>query len=90
MAKTMHEVRALIEQWKADPAWRLADTEGFDEHKVLLECVEASFEIVWRDKEKTRVAGRADELGIPGNVALVKHLEGLEARIERLERLCLS
>lgn len=42
--KTSEDLAALIEQWKADPSWDLATTEGFEEFKEFLEGVQTDFE----------------------------------------------
>jgi hypothetical protein len=82
--KTQAEVIDLINQWDADPIWDLENSEGFEMHHDALLAVRLAKETEWKQKENDRLLARAGELGC--SIALVKHLEQLEWKLEQLEK----
>lgn len=42
--KTRAEIDALKENWRSDPSWDIADTEGFEEHRTELAAYQAEVE----------------------------------------------
>ena len=82
--KTQAEIDDLKAQWKADPCWDIADTDGFEEHRAELEKYQAKWEREWHDREQGRKEGLCVIYNV--NMALLDYIEKLEARIERLEK----
>lgn len=83
--RSRQEIEYLKGQWEADPCWDLEETEGFELHREELAEFARQKGEERRAREQDRLEARAIELGIPGNAALVTHLERLESQIDRLE-----
>ncbi|NJO81638.1 MAG: hypothetical protein HC828_01960 [Blastochloris sp.] len=90
MTETIHrteaEIEALKANWRNDPCWDLETTEGFEAHVDTLRAYRLQDEAAWKAANEARLAARAEELGIPGNIALVQHIERLEWQIEQLRQ----
>jgi hypothetical protein len=91
--KTRDEIQALMDNWKRDPVWDLAQTEGFEAHSKELAEYQAQMEAGWSIRaaqeealRQHRIEDKAVELGVPGNTALARYIMALEARIRELER----
>ncbi|MBS0437080.1 MAG: hypothetical protein JSR75_19710 [Proteobacteria bacterium] len=87
------DIENLKQQWRYDPTWDIETTEGFELHREKLLAYRQECEEQWakRRAEMSRqlqveLAARAEELGIAGNVRLVRYIESLERRINALER----
>jgi hypothetical protein len=83
MTKTKEELDDLKAQWKADPCWDIADTEGFEDHKEELQAYQDATNIEWRVKENKRLVDKAFLLGC--TVQLVQYIERLEDKIVNCE-----
>lgn len=82
---TATDVQNLKEQWKSDPIWDLEHTEGFENHFNELKSYREEWEGIWKSKRNDELIERSKKMGIPNNLDLVKYLEGMEFKIERLE-----
>lgn len=83
MPKSFYEIKALKENWKGDPIWDIEDTEGFEEHRQELLTYRLGMEASWTKQNEERLQKCAVELGC--SVNLVRHIEILEYRLEKLE-----
>lgn len=83
--KTREEVDELKRQWRNDPCWDLGDEDGFEEYWGELNQYRRDCEMMWKEQELRRKHLRADALGIPGNFALLAHIETLERKIKALQ-----
>jgi hypothetical protein len=84
---TREEIDTLKHQWLGDQSWDIEDTPGFEEHHLELLAWRAQQENTWRAREAARVQEKSELLGCPGNLKLVAYVEGLERRLELLERI---
>ncbi len=84
-AMTREQVEELKRQWLADPCWDLEETEGAAPYRDELIGFRHEMEARWERERTEWLEKRAAELGIPGNLALVEYIEGLEERLVRLE-----
>jgi hypothetical protein len=82
---TIEDIEALKGKWISDPCWTLEETEGFEEHRAELCSFRMETEKHWQLEHQTRMAKKAEELGVPGNARLAEYLDGLEQRIMKLE-----
>jgi len=85
--RTKAEIDELKEQWSDDPCWDIYETEGFEEHAEELLAYQEMAEMAWQVAEEERLEKRALEIGIAGNISLVKHIEHLERRIDDLNKI---
>ena len=81
--KTKQELDALKVNWLADPCWDIEDTEGFEEHKTELLAWRIVYQRRQSDMEQGRLEGLCVKYDI--NMSLLKYIEELEHRIEKLE-----
>ena len=81
--KTQAEVDDLKAQWKADPCWDIAGTEGFEDHQQDLAEFQQEYYDAKAHKEDERVAEKCRELGC--SPALLKYIEFMEYKIRKLE-----
>lgn len=84
--KTRAEVEALKRDWQSDPIWDLGHDEGFEEYWPELEQFQRDCEAQWAEARQRRKYQRAEELGIPGNFALLDLIESLEWKIKELNQ----
>ena len=82
--KSREEIDALKKNWKHDPCWDIASTEGFEGYKEELQKYQDDMEAAWQKKIAARLFLRSVELGCSQRT--VSYIEGLEARIARLEK----
>jgi len=87
------DIENLKQQWRYDPTWDIETTEGFELHRDELlayrgQCEQerANRRAVMNRENQAELAARAEDLGISGNVQLVRYIESLERRINGLER----
>lgn len=83
--KTRKEVDDLKSNWHSDPCYDLEEMPDFEEYWAELAEFAAHWKERWRQEELSRLLLKADALGCPGNVKLVKHIERLERRLAALE-----
>ena len=83
--KSRAEIEALKFSWKVDPSWDIEDTEGFEDHHDELLNYRNEIESLRERREMERLFGKASHLGVPGNIAIVQYIEGMEHRIMELE-----
>lgn len=91
--RTEEELEDLKQQWRYDPTSDLEATEGFELHRDELLAYSQEYEAQQAERlaeggrqELAELAARAEGLGIPGNLRLVRDIESLERRINALER----
>jgi hypothetical protein len=82
---TRADVERLKKDWFSDPIWDIEQTEGFEQYQAELLAYRLECEAKWEAEQKTELEHFAAEIGIPGNLALAKHIRFLEERIEELE-----
>jgi hypothetical protein len=82
---TREEIERLKRSWVADNCWDLEDTDGFEEHREELLAFSTAKEAEWEANRVARLMKKAEELGVPGNVALAQHVFLLEYRLSKLE-----
>lgn len=83
---TKEELQKLKQNWLNDPIWDIEDTEGFEDHYEELKAYRKEREAVW-DKHRTeQLIQRSIKMGVPGNTELVRYIEGLECKIQQLEK----
>ena len=83
---TPDEILELKAQWVADPCWDIEDTEGFEAHRDELITFAKQHEARLEAEAEARLGAKAERLGCPGNLSLARYVEGLEYRLETLER----
>jgi hypothetical protein len=86
MSVTHEQVEKLKADWKADPNWNLAETEGFEDHVEELAQFQKDCEAEWEAKIQKRAAeidAKADELGVQGLYLLFLKQEEMINRIIR-------
>ena len=81
--KTKQEIDDLKANWKADPCWDIADTEGFEEHAEELQAYQDELERKSEEDYKQRVTLKAEKLNCSFETA--SYFIRLEQRIEYLE-----
>lgn len=79
------DIEELKAQWLADPCWDIEDTEGYEAHYDELLDYRREVEARWTASLNAKVQRKADELGIPDNLKLARHVLHLEWRLEQLE-----
>jgi hypothetical protein len=84
--RSAEEIADLKRQWQRDPCWDIETTPGFEAHVEELVAYRLEMEAKWHEKWEAQMQAFAQELGIPKNIALAKHIRALEERIEQLER----
>ncbi len=85
--RTAEEIQDLKSQWALDPVWDIEETEGYEAHREELQDYRLGVERDARERRSRELEEKAERLGIPGNTALAAHIEQLEDRLERVERL---
>lgn len=87
------DIENLKRQWRYDPTWDIETTEGFELHRDELLAYREQCEQEWASRraemnrnDQAELTARAEDLGIPGNLRLVRYIESLERRINALER----
>lgn len=92
MAKTLADLKALLQSWREDPSWDLDKTEGFEELRGELRLYQKMHETMKHEAYRQKALELAEGLGIPGNLALSYYLmetndqiRVLRARVEELE-----
>jgi hypothetical protein len=83
---TIEDIEALKGKWISDPCWALEETEGFEDHRTELCSFRMETEQRWQLEHQTRMAKKAEELGVPGNARLAEYIDRLEQRLAKLER----
>ncbi len=78
-------IERLKADWRSDRTWDVEDTPGFEAHHATLLDFRKTLEEQESAADLRRLELRAKELGCPGNVALVRHLEWMSRRISELE-----
>lgn len=81
--KTKAELDDLKAQWKADPCWDIADTEGFEEHAKELQAYQDELERKAEEDYQARVSMKAEKLNC--SLETASYFIRLEQRIEYLE-----
>ena len=84
--RTPEEIDALKRQWKDDPCWDIEVSTGFEAHYEELRAWRIDFEAKAEERENARLLELAEKWGIPGNLALARHLDDLEYRVRQTER----
>lgn len=84
--KTFDELQRLKSNWRSDPCWDIETTEGFEAHYDDLLQYRLEVEAEWDALRDFHWQEVANQLGIPGNVALAQYIKGLERRIDELEK----
>jgi hypothetical protein len=82
MQKTKQELDDLKRSWKYDPCWDIEDTEEFGDYADELKAYRLDEEKKWTEAENLRLFVKSCELNC--SVQLVKHIEFLEYKIEKL------
>ena len=82
---TEQEIKELKNEWILDPIWDIEDTDGFEDHYDELMLFRMEQEMLWHIEREKNLQRKAEKLGVPGNTKLVKYIEYLESKIERLE-----
>lgn len=83
--KTNKEIEALKREWSCDPCWDIENTEGFEAHKVELREFRISIEAEQEKSYNEKLKEKAEKLGVPDRIDLVKYLNTLEYKIQLLE-----
>lgn len=83
--KSHKEIEHLKRNWKDDPCWDLAETEGFEAHREELEQYQKEMEIKWQLETEEELDRKAAQLGIPGNHILTIYILELEDKVKRLQ-----
>jgi hypothetical protein len=85
--RSLKALEALKSKWLSDPCWDIECSvdDGFG--IFFDELVEWRYQqqAAWREERRQELETRSIELGIPGNHRMVKLIEHLECRIEKLE-----
>jgi hypothetical protein len=82
---SLKSVEKLKADWLADPCWDIEETgEGFEIFREDLLAFRLETQKRRKQERVEELEARSIELGIPGNHALVRYIETLEARIENL------
>lgn len=84
--KTPEEIQKLKDSWGFDPIWDIEYTEGFEEHYEELKKYREEQESIWDKKNTERLLKKAEKMGIPDNLVLVKHILNIEYKIDSLEK----
>lgn len=77
------EVEDLKRNWRQDPCWDLADTEGFEEYREELAAFQQEHERTCAVNEQTELAALAARFQC--SIELARYLRSQEARIAQLE-----
>lgn len=85
MRKSEAEIEALKRNWHYDPIWDIEETEGFEDHKEELKAYREQVSAEYEQKEHTRLSEKAAMFGIPGKIELVRYIETLEFKIDRIQ-----
>ena len=97
---TAQEIERLKRDWLDDPCYDLYGAEGFEEHEEELREFQTMTERRWEAERAereakeaarwaSRVAKKAEELGIPDNLRLAEYVLKLEARVDAIDKaLC--
>ena len=83
--KTRAEIENLKAHWRADPCFDLETWEGFEEHAAELLEFRLKCEAEWNQRKLARLADRAKQLGVPGNISLAEQWELMEYKISELQ-----
>lgn len=83
---TRDDVIALKESWLRDPCYDLAEVSGFEAYRDELQTFQDEHEQRQNLERNRELHARAENLGCPGNLQLVRYVERLEDKLERLER----
>lgn len=82
---TRQEIEDLKAQWRADPCWDIADTEGMEEHREELAAYQREVEFQAFTTDVADLEELAEVLGCPGNIRLARRIRFLERRLAALE-----
>lgn len=83
-AKTPNQIDSLKRQWLDDPNWDIEHTGGFEFHFEELKAYRLEMEAKWHTAQEQRLAKKADDLGIPGNLKLAAHILNLENQLKEI------
>ena len=83
--KTRAEVEELKRQWKQDDCWEIETTEGFEEYADELREFSEKCQVEWNQRKLARLAAKALNLGVPGNISLAEQWELMEYKIRELQ-----
>lgn len=88
--KTRTQINELILSWRADPAWELEETEGFEEHRTELLGVRRQLEAEWKARaQREHAEARAKLLrpfweALPANIRTIAGMPGTDANLVAL------
>lgn len=83
---TREDVEALKASWVTDACWDIEDTEGFEAYREELIAFSQQMQAQWKAEQQRKREQKAEELGVPGNLALADYVTRLEQRIADLEK----
>ena len=85
--KTRAEVEELKRQWRIDPVWDIQDSgEEWAEYQTELQEYQQEWEAKWNQSKLARLADKAKNLGVPGNISLAEQWELMEYKLDELKR----
>jgi hypothetical protein len=78
------DIAELKSQWRRDPCWDIEETAGFEAHRDELTAYREKCEREWAEMRERDLLGKAEFLGVPGNIALAQRFESLQDEVYRL------
>ncbi len=93
LRRTPEDIEALKKSWVDDPCWDIECTDGFEAHydELLAYSQEKHAECAGQrrkqeERENERLLNRAEELGIPGAIEVVRSMERCENQLRAFEQ----
>jgi hypothetical protein len=88
--KTPEQIEDLKWNWRSDPCWDIADTEGFEEHRAELEAYQGEMEKQWAYERLEQDLAQCRKLGCSPQLldcinSLEHRISGMNVKIQRLQ-----